>query len=697
MSLVKHNPPSTELLTLSDSGTSEKMPGVWESYISYSFMPNRTMNTPKPFSEFVCTATYLNETTTMPNWLKVEVPPTGFNMTVSPVAVAGVKTFAMCEIVEGYGIITLTWFLDSVEMNSTTNTTVNADLTEHKVNTLEWTPTEYDHGKNLTCQLFYSPSYRRRISSMLSVEFRPIVTTPSLKYSVNESTTVCLRCNVKSYPASTITWTKDNKPLSVESGRYHLGRASEPTLTISNVMVTDRGKYICSATNIRGTTKSKEIVLDVKFKPRVTIPPVLVAGRKMSATCEVLHGYGSFSLTWYFESVRMNSSTTTSVNADLTKHVVNTLELKLAREDNKKIVTCKLIHTDKYKRMISRTLIVEYSPIVTAPSLNYTVEEGSSVSLECNVRSEPPSTIVEPCRGAVNNHSFPLFTKLLLQILPLIAITDSPIVTAPSLNYTVEEGSSVSLECNVRSEPPSTTVWTKDDVPIDRDTTKMVSGPTSRTISNVTEMDKGKYICSATNDHGTTKSEDIILDVKYFPKPDSIVHELVFLVGDTVSLTCSVKANPAVTKFVWKHGGKTLPETGGILPIDTSKPKQAFGNYTCEATNPVGTSKPIVFTVSEMTEGSLKIIHSIQDFKLMTAVLVLVGCFAFIGIGAVTWKIRQKHKRRQEISKQTEENEPALPQGENERNAPELADNANSESANESHPGIELKEISFTV
>ena len=72
------------------------------------------------------------------------------------------------------------------------------------------------------------------------------------------------------------------------------------------------------------------------------------------------------------------------------------------------------------------------------------------------------------------------------------------------------------------------------------------------------------------------------------------------LVDDIIDLRCSVDANPAVTEFSWWYGNATVDETGDVLTINTSSNESAFGVYTCRATNAVGSSPIMEFTLGNL-------------------------------------------------------------------------------------------------
>lgn len=87
---------------------------------------------------------------------------------------------------------------------------------------------------------------------------------PRLSYSAQTSNSVTLQCEVTG-TATNIYWYKSNQLLQIGSNNHFSGASVQtPSLTITNIALSDGGEYACSATNGIDTKRSRNIVLSVQ-------------------------------------------------------------------------------------------------------------------------------------------------------------------------------------------------------------------------------------------------------------------------------------------------------------------------------------------------------------------------------------------------------------------------------------------------
>jgi hypothetical protein len=97
------------------------------------------------------------------------------------------------------------------------------------------------------------------------------VVIPQPSYSsILGSNGVTIGCVISGTPsANSVAWTKiqggqtTNVNIANSNGKYQGGSVNNPSLTILNIAQSDEANYICSATNIAGTSSSQQAFLDV--------------------------------------------------------------------------------------------------------------------------------------------------------------------------------------------------------------------------------------------------------------------------------------------------------------------------------------------------------------------------------------------------------------------------------------------------
>ncbi|XP_033968707.1 myelin-associated glycoprotein-like isoform X1 [Trematomus bernacchii] len=159
------------------------------------------------------------------------------------------------------------------------------------------------------------------------------------------------------------------------------------------------------------------------------------------------------------------------------------------------------------------------------------------------------------------------------------------------------EGSSVSLLCNSRANPPVTNyTWYKGDE-------EEKEAGSSLVLNNVKPSSSGDYYCVAENEHGDQNSTLIRLDIQYLPKNTSVSVDPSGPVqdGSSVTLTCTSIANPAAVNFTWfRAAGREEKVMGSERDLTFNVTKLSEDQYYCEALNVhgPGTSERVSFDVT---------------------------------------------------------------------------------------------------
>jgi len=160
----------------------------------------------------------------------------------------------------------------------------------------------------------------------------------------------------------------------------------------------------------------------------------------------------------------------------------------------------------------------------------------------------------------------------------------------------VDKGQDVTLSCKGTGAPQPAIKWTRVGH-------KMPGGENfvesdSVTFTRVTRKHAGIYKCTASNGHGQGATKQMEVVVRY--KPEVEVSE-VFVhkkAGDEAELVCTVHAFPPAT-VRWFKGGSEVQESekvkvnhrGGRHDLTFRQIERSdFGEYTCRASNEIGSS-----------------------------------------------------------------------------------------------------------
>uniref|UniRef100_A0A3Q1GHL6 Neuronal growth regulator 1 n=1 Tax=Acanthochromis polyacanthus TaxID=80966 RepID=A0A3Q1GHL6_9TELE len=180
-----------------------------------------------------------------------------------------------------------------------------------------------------------------------------------------------------------------------------------------------------------------------------------------------------------------------------------------------------------------------------------------------------------------------------------------------SSNITVNEGSNVSLICTASGKPEPSISW-RHITPLGWNR-KYDSGEYLN-ITGITRDQAGDYECSALNDIASPDTKTVKVTVNFAPSIHETKSHGVGL-GRTALLRCEAAAVPWPT-FEWYKGEKRIIKGQGIeiknlntrsVLTMTNMTEDRYGNYTCVASNKLGTanaSVPLIRKCSPAAAGS---------------------------------------------------------------------------------------------
>ncbi|XP_038548998.1 sialoadhesin-like [Micropterus salmoides] len=234
-----------------------------------------------------------------------------------------------------------------------------------------------------------------------------------------------------------------------------------------------------------------------------------------------------------------------------------------------------------------------------------------------------------------------------------LSVSYAPKNTSVSISPSglVSAGSWVTLTCSSRAKPPvSRFTWFKNST--DGPMTVSEGEVYSFKVTNVT--DGGVYYCVAINDLGDETSSQINLMTADAPKNTSVSISPSGLVsaGSWVTLTCSSRAKPPVSRFTWFKSSTDGPMTvseGEVYSFKVTSVTDG-GVYYCVATNDLGneTSSEIHLTVEED-------VHSVQWQAVLGGI---VGIIALICLVVCVWCLKSTRPTTQQTQSQTYEELP---------------------------------------
>ncbi|XP_026056954.1 hemicentin-1-like [Carassius auratus] len=210
-------------------------------------------------------------------------------------------------------------------------------------------------------------------------------------------------------------------------------------------------------------------------------------------------------------------------------------------------------------------------------------------------------------------------------------------------------GQQYELQCDVHDVAPVTELavkWYKGQTLLDQttfteDSKTPVNVNTTLLIRPDRADDGAQYRCEAQLDLGEdgpqypTKSlEALSAEVHYKPKHSSSTETIIQ--KDVVTLNCTVKANPAPV-YIWYSDHLKEEISSSVLQSSTLSP----GNYTCNATNSLGTDTKVFIIKSELhlsVENQCPVQLNPQRAVVRYNGSVAVNCSALVSHKGIGWE-----------------------------------------------------------
>uniref|UniRef100_A0A3B4XVX7 Heparan sulfate proteoglycan 2 n=1 Tax=Seriola lalandi dorsalis TaxID=1841481 RepID=A0A3B4XVX7_SERLL len=456
------------------------------------------------------------------------------------------------------------------------------------------------------------------ISSVVSIQ-------PSIA-DVQEGQNLELNCFAPGNPPPQVTWTRASGRLS--SNHQVLGSQ----LRILSASPEDSGEYICRVQSNTGNPGSRVHQASVSVSvtssssrlqsPIIAIEPHSAAvrvGESASFRCRVYSGAQPVRLEWKLAS---NQPLPDNVKVGPDGSVIT---ITSARPINHGAYRCVASNPFGITHTIV-SLIVKEIPVATVTPVGpVRVRVGEPINLECQASGEPRPSVswhrLDSNRKTMLSSPVPMESNAVMQILVArpedsgtyvctarnnegstetnievvveggSQVPSVPRGSVPEPLMIVVEGQTATLRCEAHGFPSPKITWSKLRSPLPW-RHKVVNN--SLVLPNVGRQDSGEYICSATNNMGTT-DVTIMLDVETLPYATSVPDDVAVRVGEVIRLQCLAHGTPPLTYTWTKLDGNLSPRaqvSGGDLQINLAAAEDA-GSYKCVASNKVGNSEVV--------------------------------------------------------------------------------------------------------
>ncbi|XP_075954009.1 basement membrane-specific heparan sulfate proteoglycan core protein [Anarhichas minor] len=440
---------------------------------------------------------------------------------------------------------------------------------------------------------------------------------------VQEGQNLELNCFAPGNPPPQVTWTKASGRLS--SNHQVLGSQ----LRILSATPEDSGEYVCRVNGNPGSHVQQASVSVSVTSPSSRLQTPIIAiephsaavrvGESASFRCKVYSGAQPVRLEWKLAN---NQPLPDNVKAGPDGSVIT---ITNARPMNHGAYRCVVSNLFGITQTIV-SLIVKESPVATVTPVGpIRVRVGEPINLECQASGEPRPSVswhrLDSNRKTMLSSPVPMESNAVMQILVARAedsgtyvctarnnegttetsveviieggsqVPTVPRASVPEPLMVVVEGQTATLRCEAHGLPSPTITWSKLRSPLPY-RHKVVDN--SLVLPTVGRQDSGEYICTATNNMGTTEVT-VMLDVETPPYATSVPDDVAVRVGEVIRLQCLAHGTPPLT-YTWTKLDGNLPPraqvSGGDLQIDLATAEDA-GSYKCVASNKVANSEVI--------------------------------------------------------------------------------------------------------
>ncbi|KAI5614770.1 hemicentin-1 isoform X1 [Silurus asotus] len=431
-----------------------------------------------------------------------------------------------------------------------------------------------------------------------------------------------LQCVVNGFPAPSITWLKDGRPIDTTQFLLKLESGGR-VLHIKEARAEDAGKYTCVATNAAGEAQ-QNIRLSVHEPPVIhsageTVNQTILAGYQIQLQCKAT-GSPVPAMTWYKDSRPLTSAAGVSI---LNRGQV--LEIDRAQVADAGLYKCVAVSVAGTTEL-TLSLQVYVPPSISSKGGMVTVVVNDPIRLECEASGLPSPSLTWLKEGSPvssSSNGIQILDGGRVLSFRSAQVSDAgyytcvavnaggeqqkeynlhvyvpPNIMGEEVNSTVLIGRSVELRCQSDAIPPPTLSWRKDGRPLYRKPGLSVSEDGSvLQIASAQIQDTGRYTCEATNVAGKTeKNYNLNVWVPPSIRGSDEVSSLTITVGGLITLVCESSGIPPPS-LTWRKNGSELKADSRVRVLSGGRQLQITGaergdaaSYTCQASSATGTA-----------------------------------------------------------------------------------------------------------
>ncbi|CAL4130583.1 unnamed protein product [Meganyctiphanes norvegica] len=488
--------------------------------------------------------------------------------------------------------------------------------------------------------------------------------------TVKHGRAVVLRCKVLD-KKGIIQWTKDGFGLGTDTDLEGFSRYKMETnesegvynLHIQPVLVEDQAEYQCQVGGAdgEGPLRSTIAKITVHFPPtedRVKItkasPVETTEGAPIRLFCEAGLSSPAAQIKWYNDNEEISSG------VNVTKHqmpnsILNSvrsfLDLTPEQKHHKSNITCKVSH-EALESPIERYVVmhVKYKPVVKISVDSPKILESEDVRLTCDAHANPGGLryrweidgetvigdhtteyIIKDVSRLRNGVKIGCFVSNVIGSSSAdhkLSVQFSPVFKSEPKDVDADEGKSVTLNCDVDSNPPPNIHWT-----FGKGSNKAVSLGSTFKLEKLSRENAGSYFCWAHVPGFSDVSRHIEVYMREAPEIQAEANQF-GMEGETIHVVCDIRGIPRPSKndVEWTRHGVIINANdthydilqeatrngakSTLLIHDASS--EDFGLYNCTAKN--GYGKDI---------GEIKLNRQ-QSLPLVTTLVAIIGGIIFL-------------------------------------------------------------------